>query len=96
MCVSLNLRLQQCLSLAGRDSVCLYCKQQILLTLGRGCVCVGVVEWVGVGVKGGGYMSAHLAPTQEPREWVNPRGMKGAIKTDPCHSLCGLQDSNKQ
>ena len=52
--------------------------------------------WVGVGVKGGGYMSAHLAPTQEPREWVNPRGMKGTIKTDPCHSLCGLKDINKQ
>ena len=81
----------------------------MLLSLGEAmsacaCVYVGVVEWVGgcgwvwvgVSVKGGGYMSAHLAPTQEPREWVNPRGMKGAIKTDPCHSLCGLQDINKQ
>ena len=41
-------------------------------------------------------MTADLTPPQELGERVDPGGVKGAIETDPCHSLCSLQDSGQR
>ena len=41
-------------------------------------------------------MRADLTPPQELGEWVDPGGVKGDIETDPCHSLCSLQDSGQR